>query len=82
MSGGLIGERIDPSDYAGDLDETPVFFGCSDRDPHIPAERVHVSADACERLGGDVTKRLHGGMGHGVNRDEIAFVSESVADLV
>ncbi|MFB6193667.1 MAG: alpha/beta hydrolase [Halobaculum sp.] len=82
LSGGLIGDRVDPEAYAGDLEGTPVFFGCSDVDPHIPAERVHVSADVFERLGGDVTKRLYEGMGHGVNRDEIAFVSEMVAELL
>jgi len=82
LSGGLIGEEIDPEDYEGDLEGTPVFFGCSDVDPHIAAERVRVSADVLERLGGDVTTRLYEGMGHGVNQDEVEFVSEMVADLL
>ena len=88
LSGGLIGEAIDPEDYVGaDTDErplegTPVFFGCSDVDPHIPAERVHASADVLERLGGDVTTRLYEGMGHGVNQDEIEFVSGMVAAVL
>ncbi len=81
LSGGLIGESIDPEAYDGDLDGTPVFLGCSDNDPHIPAERVHGSAAVFERLGGDVTKRLYEGMGHGINDDEIAFVSGLLADL-
>ena len=81
LSGGLIGERVDPDEYTGDLQGMPVFFGCSDTDPHIPAERVRVSADVFERLGGDVTTRLYEGMGHGVNRDEIDAVSEIVAGL-
>ncbi len=82
LSGGLIGEEIDPEDYEGDLEGTPVFFGCSDVDPHIPAERVHASADVLDRLEGDVTTRLYEGMGHGVNQDEIEFVSGMVADLL
>jgi len=82
LSGGLIGQSIDPDDYEGDLEETPVFFGCSDVDPHIPAERVHVSAEVFENLGGDVEKRLYEGMGHGVNDDEIEYVSALVAGLV
>ena len=82
LSGGLIGEAIDPEDDEGDLEGTPVFFGCSDVDPHIPAERVHASADVLDRLEGDVTTRLYEGMGHGVNQDEIDFVSGMVADVL
>lgn len=82
LSGGLIGESVDSSDYKGDLERTPVFLGCSDVDPHIPEERVHESAAIFEKLNGDVTKRLYEGMGHGINRDEIDHVSQMVTDLV
>ena len=82
LSGGLIGESIDPDEYAGDLNGTTVFLGCSDTDPHIPAERVNESATVFERLGGDVTTRLYEGMGHGINGDEIQFVSELLTALV
>ena len=41
LSGGLIGPPGTPRTYAGSLDGTPVFLGCSDVDPHIPLERVH-----------------------------------------
>ena len=82
LSGGLIGETIDPTDYDGDLEGTPAFFGCSDVDPHIPAERVRVSAEVFERLNADVTTRLYPGMGHTINRDEGERVSAMVAALV
>jgi len=82
LSGGLIGESIDPEDYAGDLESTPVFFGCSDVDPHIPEERVGESVEVFERLNGDVTERLYPGMGHTINQDEVDLVSEMVADLL
>ena len=82
LSGGLIGESIDPAEYEGDLDGTPAFLGCSDVDPHIPEERVHVTADVLENLGADVTTRIYEGMGHGVNQDEMDFVREMTVDLV
>jgi phospholipase/carboxylesterase len=82
LSGGLIGETVDPADYEGDLEGTPAFFGCSDVDPHIPEERVHASADVFERLGADVTKRLYPGMGHTINEDESEYVAAMVADLL
>ena len=74
LSGGLIGPDGTPRDYAGSLDGTPVFLGCSDVDPHIPAERVRQSAEVMQRLGGEVTMRLYPGMGHTINEDEIASV--------
>ncbi|WP_049929118.1 alpha/beta hydrolase [Halopiger goleimassiliensis] len=85
LSGGLIGESVDPEDYLagdGDLEETPVFLGCSDVDPHIPEERVHETADVLAALGGDVTTRIYEGMGHGVNEDELEFVSGMVENLL
>lgn len=81
LSGGLIGETIEPTDYVGDLERTPVFFGCSDADPHIPADRVHESATIFDQLNADVTKRLYEGMGHGVNQDELEFVTGMITDL-
>jgi predicted esterase len=74
LSGGLIGPDGTPRDYAGSLDGTPVFLGCSDVDHHIPAARVRESAEVLRRLGGDVTMQLYPGMGHFVNEDEIAKV--------
>lgn len=71
FSGGLIGPPGTPRDYDGSLDGTPIFLGCSDSDPHIPADRVHESAEVFESLGADVTKRLYPGMGHTINEDEL-----------
>jgi len=74
MSGGLIGPAGTPRDYAGSLDGTPAFLGCSDIDPHIPVERVRESAEVLRRLGAAVDERIYKGMGHTVNADEIETV--------
>jgi predicted esterase len=71
-SGGLIGPPGTPRDYAGALDGTPVFLGCSDIDPHIPVERVHESADVFRHLQAHVDERIYPGMGHTINQEEIA----------
>jgi predicted esterase len=71
FSGGLIGPPGTSFDFAGSLDGTPVFLGCSDVDPHIPKERVEESGEALDRLGAAVDVRLYPGMGHTVNRDEL-----------
>ena len=81
LSGGLIGPDGAPRDYAGSLEATPVFLGCSDIDPHIPKERVEETAEVMERLGASVTMHLYRGMGHTVNSEEIEHV-QSMMDAV
>ena len=75
LSGGLIGPDGTPRDYAGSMNGTPVFLGCSDIDPHIPVERVRESATVFRRLGGAVDERIYPGMGHTINLDELAAVT-------
>lgn len=81
LSGGLIGPEGTEFDYDGPLDGTPAFFGCSDRDPHIPQSRVDESARVYEELGATVQKRIYEGMGHTVNDDELDYIRSLVADL-
>lgn len=81
-SGGLIGPDGTSRDYPGSLAGTPVFLGCSDVDFHIPKERVQLTADVLEKLGGQVTMRLYPGMGHTVNQDEIDSVRQMIAQVV
>ncbi|HJT55564.1 MAG TPA: phospholipase [Ktedonobacteraceae bacterium] len=82
LSGGLIGPENAPRNYAGSLAGTPVFLGCSDVDFHIPRQRVLLTAEVLQRLGGDVTTRLYPRMGHTVNRDELRFVQSMMKELV
>lgn len=79
LSGGLIGPEGTPRNYQGQLDGTPVFFGCSDVDPHIPARRVEESAEVMRTLGGNVDMRLYRGMGHAVNLEELEVVRALLA---
>ncbi len=81
LSGGLIGPEISPHSYQGHLEQTPVFLGCSDVDPHIPAARVLESETVFRRLGADVNRRLYSNPGHAVNEDEIAAVQRMLAAL-
>jgi predicted esterase len=76
LSGGLIGPPGTPRNYPGSLAGTPVFLGCSDRDPHIPRERVDETAEVLRTMGGEVTERIYPAMGHTVNQDEVDFVRQ------
>ncbi len=72
FTGGLIGDHINKSLYKGDFEMTPVFFGSSNPDMHVPAERVHASADLFSQMGADTTEKLYPGLGHTINQDEIS----------
>ena len=71
FSGGVIGPPGRSFEAAGDLRGTPVFLGCSDRDPHVPLARVEESAGLLRRLGAEVDQRIYPGMPHTINDDEI-----------
>ncbi|MGF1505676.1 MAG: alpha/beta hydrolase [Anaerolineae bacterium] len=81
LSGGLIGPDGTPRDYDGAFDGTPVFLGCSDPDPHIPAARVRHTTEVLSRMGADVTEKLYPNMGHTVNKDEIEHVRRIIQQV-
>jgi len=82
FSGGLIGEHVILENYSGTMEKTPVFLGCSDRDPHIPKERVNKTEQVFQQLNANVTKRIYEGMGHTVNKDEIEHVNTLISQIL
>ena len=82
LSGGLIGPEGTARTYSGSLAGTPVFLGCSDVDPHIPAPRVIETAAVFRRLGAEVDMRIYPGMGHTINEDELDAVRGMMRALV
>jgi predicted esterase len=81
LTGGLIGDRISPEGHSGDLEGTPIFLGCSDRDPHVPLWRVDESEDVFRRMGAEVEKRIYPGMPHTVIQDELDWVDSAMRRL-
>jgi phospholipase/carboxylesterase len=76
LSGGLIGPEDDPLAHEGSLEGTPVFLGCSDRDPYIPLARVQDTADVLAEMGATVTTQIYEGMGHTTNEEELRHTRE------
>ncbi|HYB96398.1 MAG TPA: dienelactone hydrolase family protein [Vicinamibacterales bacterium] len=81
FSGGAIGPPGTRWDFTGSFDGTPMFFGCSDTDAHVPEARVRESAAVVERMGARVTTKIYPGMGHVVSDDEIAQ-AQQILDLL
>ena len=75
FTGGLIGDKIYPENYKGDFENTPVFIGSSNPDPHIPVQRVKASTDILQSMHANVTTKIYDNMGHTINEDEIRNVN-------
>ena len=71
LTGGLLGDIVDVSNYAGSFDGTPIFIGSSDHDPHVPEVRIDASEVILRQLGAEVTKKIYPGLGHTINDDEL-----------
>lgn len=82
FSGGLIGPPGKKMEYDGSMEGTPVFLGCSDRDPHIPAVRVEESADTLRSLNAQVEMRLYPAMAHTINHDELDYANHLVKKVL
>ena len=80
FSGGLIGPVGTERRYSGSLEGAPVFIGCSDRDSHIPLERVAETTEVLTALGASVDERIYPDMGHTVIQDELYHAWKIVAD--
>lgn len=70
LAGGLLGPSVDPDNYSGSLDDTPVFLGVGADDDRVPVSRVRNTAEVFKSLDADVTTRVYDGVGHEVTDDE------------
>lgn len=71
FTGGLIGDKITPENYAGDFKATPVFIASGNPDPHVPLERVIESADVLKKMNAAVSLQVYDGRPHSISQDEI-----------
>jgi len=78
FTGGLIGDKIRKENYSGDFDNTPVFIGTSDPDPHVPVERVYATSNILNDMHAGVTHKVYERMGHTINNDEILQANKLV----
>jgi phospholipase/carboxylesterase len=78
FTGGLIGDRIYPENYAGDFAGTHVFIGSSDPDPHIPVHRVQESTRILTSMNATVEEKIYPNMGHTISEDELKRANQWV----
>jgi phospholipase/carboxylesterase len=78
FTGGLIGDKIYNQNYKGDFQNSPVFIGTSNPDPHVPVERVYATANILKDMNAGVSEKVYNNMGHTINQDEIDLANKIV----
>jgi phospholipase/carboxylesterase len=78
FTGGLIGDRIYKENYKGDFQNTPIFIGTSNPDPHVPIERVYATSNILKEMNALVIEKVYNNMGHTINQDEIENANKIV----
>lgn len=80
--GGLVGENIDESSYASNMESLQVFMGYSDCDLKVPEVRMEESARLMKDRGADVESHIYPGIGHHVNNEELKAARKLLRALV
>ncbi|WP_297338416.1 dienelactone hydrolase family protein [Algoriphagus sp.] len=78
FTGGLIGESLKKENYSGNFEGTPIFIGSSERDFHVPAERIEASADLLRKMDAEVTVSLFSDPQHTIRQEEIDWVNNHI----
>ena len=78
FTGGLIGDKLYTENYAGDFQQTSIFIGTSDPDPHVPVPRVLATEAQLKKMNANVQVKVYPNMGHTINDDEIKWANELV----
>ena len=78
FTGGLIGDKIYNENYKGDFQNTPIFIGTSNPDPHVPVERVYATTNILKDMNAHATEKVYSNMGHTINQDEIEQANKIV----
>ena len=78
FTGGLIGDKIYRENYEGNFQDTPIFIGTSNPDPHVPVERVYATSNILKEMNAAVTEKVYNNMGHTINQNEIEIANKLV----
>ncbi|MFC5272265.1 alpha/beta hydrolase [Adhaeribacter terreus] len=76
LTGGLIGQQIDLSNYQGNFVGTPVLITTGNPDPHVPVSRVEETVAILTEKGAHVTKKIYVGRQHTISSEEIALAKK------
>lgn len=67
--------------YDGSFDGTPMLLAASERDAHIPVERLRASASVCRDMDADVELKVFPGSSHSIVQAEVVWLRSRIAQL-
>jgi phospholipase/carboxylesterase len=78
FTGGLIGEKIEEKKYSGDFKGTPILLSSSAHDMHVPAQRIHDSAQLLQKMGAEVSLKFFEDELHTIRPEELTWVNQTL----
>jgi hypothetical protein len=78
--GGLNGHTPKHFDYAADLFELPIYFGCHTRDLHVPLARVREGETVHAGSQADCRMAIHPGAGHAITAHDVSTLRRLLSD--
>ena len=78
FTGGLIGENLEEEKYKGDFQGTPILLSGSAHDMHVPAQRIHDSAQLLQKMGAEVSLYLFEDELHTIRHEELTWVNQQL----
>jgi phospholipase/carboxylesterase len=79
FTGGVIGDRPYPENYAGNFNGTPVYLSNSNNDPHVPLKRSQETKEIFQQMGAVVDLEIFPGRPHTITPKEIQQVRSMIA---
>jgi phospholipase/carboxylesterase len=78
FTGGLIGEKLEEKKYSGDFQGTPILLSSSAHDMHVPAQRIHDSAQQLQKMGAEVSLKFFEDDLHTIRPEELTWVNQTL----
>ena len=78
FTGGLIGEKLEEKKYKGDFQGTPILLSSSAHDMHVPAQRIHDSAQLLRKMGAEVSLKFFEDEFHTIRPEELTWVNQTL----
>jgi len=78
FTGGLIGQKLELSNYSGNFAQTPVLIATGDPDPHVPVSRVEETGAQLTKMNADVLFKVYKGRPHTITQEELDLAEQHV----
>lgn len=75
LTGGLIGDTLEPDRYPGNFSGTPLFMSNGNNDPHVPLVRSEQSKQQLVKMGAKVELLVYANRPHTILQEELKVVN-------